>query len=57
MVFGFPGRTNEYLPSYAIDHIVNTLNPARIKVRESKMDILTLTMKNSDEVRIQYICT
>lgn len=54
MVFGFPGRTNEYLPSYAIDHIVNTLNPARIKVRESKMDILTLAMKNSDEVRIQY---
>jgi len=54
MVFGFPGRTNEYLPSYAVNHIVNKLNPARIKVRESKMDILSVAMKSNDAIRIQY---
>ncbi|MEY3367924.1 MAG: hypothetical protein RI973_1079, partial [Bacteroidota bacterium] len=34
LVFGFPGRTNQYLPSQAIDQIVNVLDPARIAVRD-----------------------
>ncbi|MDH3322708.1 MAG: S46 family peptidase, partial [Flavobacteriaceae bacterium] len=33
LVFGFPGRTNEYLPAIAIDQIVNSLNPAKIEIR------------------------
>ena len=35
MVFGFPGRTNEYLPSYAIEQTYHVLNPARIEMRET----------------------
>src|SRR5690606_33188753 len=30
MVFGFPGKTMEYLPSYAVEQITNNINPARI---------------------------
>ena len=36
MVFGFPGRTQEYLPSFAVEQIVNTLNPAKILGIEDK---------------------
>ena len=54
MVFGFPGTTNEYLPSYSVDHIVNTLNPTRIKLRESKMDVLAISMKSNEKIKVQY---
>ena len=29
MVFGYPGRTEEYLPAVAVEQIVNVLNPAK----------------------------
>ena len=54
MVFGFPGRTQEYLTSYAIDEIYNDLNPARINIRKQILDIWRADMKASDKVRIQY---
>ena len=31
MVMGYPGRTQEYLPSFAVEQIVNDLNPAKLK--------------------------
>jgi len=39
MVFGFPGRTNQYLPSPAVEEIVEKLNPAKISIRENALDI------------------
>src|SRR5690606_7411624 len=33
MVFGFPGRTTQYLPQAAVKQILETLNPARISLR------------------------
>jgi hypothetical protein len=54
MVYGFPGRTNEYLPSYAVDMIVNVSNPARIKVRDQRLAIWDEAMKKNDTIRIQY---
>jgi hypothetical protein len=54
MVFGFPGRTTEYLPSYAVKEIYEVSNPAKIAIRETKLDILNQHMKASDAVRIQY---
>jgi hypothetical protein len=54
MIFGFPGRTNEYLLSNEIDFIKNTLNPIRIHIREEKMDVLKSRMESSDKIRIQY---
>ncbi len=53
-VYGFPGRTQQYLTSYAINHIVNNLNPARIKMRETSLDIIGKTMRKSDALRIMY---
>jgi hypothetical protein len=31
MVMGYPGRTQEYLPSFAVEQIVTDLNPAKIE--------------------------
>lgn len=54
MVFGFPGRTQQYLTSYAVDFIVNKSNPAKIKMREAALAIIDADMRSSDKIRIQY---
>lgn len=54
MVLGFPGRTNEYLPSSAIEQIVETINPARIQIREKALNILDKEMRKDDATRIKY---
>jgi hypothetical protein len=54
MVFGFPGRTTEYLTSFAVNTIIEETNPHRIKIRDKKLAILNEDMKKSDAVRIQY---
>jgi hypothetical protein len=53
-VFGYPGRTQEYLPSYAIENITQLENPARIKLRRQKLDIYESFMTQDAAVRIQY---
>src|SRR5690554_6062814 len=47
-VFGFPGSTDEYLPAIALEQIVNTVNPARIGIRDVALRILMSKMKKDD---------
>lgn len=54
MVYGFPGRTQEYLPSYAVEQIINISNPARVAIREIRLRELEKFMKQNDKIRIQY---
>ena len=54
MVFGFPGRTNEYLPAVAIEHITSEFNPTNIAIREAALKVIDAKMKESDAVRIKY---
>ena len=54
MVFGFPGSTDQYLPSYAVDLIMNQSDPDRVRIREEKLKVLNKHMKNNPGVRIQY---
>jgi hypothetical protein len=54
MVFGFPGRTNEYLPAVAIEHITKNYNPTNIAIREAALKVIDAEMKKSDDVRIKY---
>jgi hypothetical protein len=53
-IFGFPGRTQEYLPSDAIEMITQVQNPNRIKLRRQKLDIYESFMTQDPAVRIQY---
>jgi hypothetical protein len=54
MVYGFPGRTEHFIPSPAVDFMVNYLYPLRIEMREAAMKVLKDRMIVSDQVRIQY---
>ena len=54
LVFGFPGRTNEYLSAVAIEQITQKVNPSNIKIREAALQVIDKEMQNNDEVRIQY---
>ncbi|MDX1773197.1 peptidase S46-like protein [Oceanihabitans sediminis] len=54
MVFGFPGRTDEYLPAVAIEHITKEFNPTNIAIREAALEVIDAKMQESDEVRIKY---
>jgi hypothetical protein len=53
MVYGYPGRTEEYLTSDAVRFIVEKRNPARIKLRDKKLSIMREEMMKDDKVRIQ----
>lgn len=54
MVFGFPGTTDQYLPSVAIEQTINTLNPAKIEIRERALDIIDSYMRENEQIRLQY---
>ncbi|MBW7870552.1 MAG: S46 family peptidase [Flavobacteriia bacterium] len=53
-VFGFPGTTNEYLPSSAIEQILEVTNPTKIGIRDVALKILMSKMKVDDATRIKY---
>ena len=54
MVYGFPGRTQEYLSSYAVDMIMNESDPLKVSLREKRLNIMNVDMLQSDAVRIAY---
>ncbi|MEM9856461.1 MAG: S46 family peptidase [Bacteroidota bacterium] len=54
LVFGFPGRTDEYLPAVALSHITKEFNPGNIAIRKAALKVIDQKMKDSDEVRIKY---
>jgi len=54
MVFGFPGRTNEYLPAVAIEQLTEKTNPSNIAIREATLKVMDAYMKSDDKIRIQY---
>jgi len=54
MVLGYPGRTQEYLPSFAVEQIMNTLNPAKIEVRDATLKVQDGFMRKDNAIKIQY---
>ena len=54
MVFGFPGRTEQYLTSDAVKHVIETLNPMRIAMRDASLGVINAARSSSDELRIAY---
>ncbi len=54
MVFGFPGRTTQYLPEIAVDQILHEINPARIAIRETSLGIMDKYMRKDEKTKIQY---
>jgi hypothetical protein len=54
MVMGYPGKTTEYLPSIAVNQIVETLNPAKIEVRDAALKVQDRFMRKDQAIKIQY---
>jgi hypothetical protein len=54
MIMGFPGSTDRYLTSYGIDMALEKTNPAIIKIRTKKLEIIKTDMDANDAVRIKY---
>ncbi|MDR2205721.1 MAG: S46 family peptidase [Flavobacteriaceae bacterium] len=53
-VFGFPGRTTEYLPAIAVEKIMTEIDPAMISVRDVALKTLDEKMRADDATRIKY---
>ncbi len=54
MVYGFPGRTQEYIHSEGVRYIEETGDPHKIALRTIRLQIMDKHMKQSQKVRIQY---
>ncbi len=54
LVMGFPGRTNEYLPSYAIAQTIDLVDPARTGVRNISLGIMDKYMRKDETTRLAY---
>lgn len=54
MVFGFPGRTNEYLHSSAIEQTVRVGDPAKIGIRTKALAVIDGFMRKDEGIKIQY---
>ena len=53
-VFGYPGSTTEYVPSYEVQSVTEVENPVAIGLRTKRLDIMKAAMNQDPEVRIQY---
>lgn len=53
-VFGFPGRTTEYLPAIAVEKIMTEIDPAMIAVRDLALKTLDEKMRQDNATRIKY---
>jgi len=53
-VYGFPGRTNEYLSASSLDLIYSQTNPTKIKIREERLNIWRTDMNSNDTIYLKY---
>ena len=54
MIYGFPGNTQEYITSDAVDYICNVSDPMKIALRTKRLDIITKAQESDPKIRIQY---
>ncbi|MDP4292158.1 MAG: S46 family peptidase, partial [Bacteroidota bacterium] len=53
-VFGYPGRTQEYIPSQAIQLTAEVKNPVSIRLRDIRLNSMNEYQNQDPLVRIQY---
>lgn len=54
MVFGFPGRTTEYIHSSALEQILTVNDPAKIGIREKALGVMDGFMRKDEQIKIMY---
>ena len=53
-VFGYPARTNEYLPAVAVNQEANVVYPVVVDLRTKILDIYNKYQEKDSKVRLQY---
>ncbi|MDR0368834.1 MAG: S46 family peptidase [Bacteroidales bacterium] len=53
-VFGYPGTTQQFLTSWAVELIQNQTNPVAIDLRTKRLDVIKKYMDQDRLIRIQY---
>ncbi len=53
-VFGYPARTNEYLPAVAVNQEANIIYPVSVDLRGKILEIYNKYQEKDPKVRIQY---
>lgn len=53
-VYGFPGRTEQYLHSEAVRYIVERGNPEKVALRDIRLEVMNRYAETSAETRIKY---
>ncbi|MBK7945260.1 MAG: S46 family peptidase [Flavobacteriales bacterium] len=54
MIFGFPGQTQRYLSSYAVEFVQGMQDPMRIGMRTASLGVIDAAMASSDRLRLMY---
>jgi hypothetical protein len=54
MVLGYPGSTNRYLTSHGVKLAIEQTNPARVKIRARKLEIMKQYMDVDPATRLAY---
>jgi len=54
LVYGYPGRTQEYIPSYAVQQLIDQTDPSKIALRQTRLQIMGQKMAIDPKIRIMY---
>jgi len=54
MILGYPGKTRQYIPSFALDEIINVEGPARMDLANTKINILKQAVAENPEMKYRY---
>ncbi len=54
MIYGFPGNTQEYVTSDAVEYVAEVSDPMKIELRTQRLDIISAAQAEDPAVRIQY---
>ncbi len=53
-IYGFPGRTNQYLTASSLNLIYSQTNPNKIKIREERLNHWRSEMYSNDTIYLKY---
>ncbi len=54
MIYGFPGNTQEYILSDAVDYVAEHSDPDKIAVRTGRLDLISVAQATDPALRIHY---
>ncbi len=54
LVFGYPARTNEYLPASGVKHVAEVIDPVRVGMRDISLAIMGAAMRSNPMIKLKY---